>query len=191
MTDRGRWLSGKKSPLTISLPEALDVPVPPGLAEMLGYPCVPPERHVCFYWTVVDDYRGPELMWFDGLICQYADAALWAEYVNHWYVDSVLSRYALGGSGDNGVRASKNCLLLDTVENRLHVVPVGRGCSLSRRTAGDAMRGLTSAQGMAYLRAAHAAVSPPDHSNIQHVEELRAERLADLRNWLNRNAVPF
>lgn len=191
MTYRRRCRVGLQRPLTVCLPEAFDVPVPPKLAEMLGYPCVPPERYVCFYWSIIDEYSGPELMWFDGMLCQYADPAVWGEYVNYWFVDSVFSQYALGGPGENGVRASKDCLLLDTVENRLHIVPVERGCALARRTAGDAVCALPWAQQLEYMRVSHAVVSPPAHLMIQYVQESRAKRLADLQDWLNRNRVPF
>ncbi|MGH7213740.1 MAG: hypothetical protein ACREIT_03115, partial [Tepidisphaeraceae bacterium] len=103
----------------------------------------------------------------------------------------VLSQYALGGPVDGSVRASRDCLLLDTVENRLHVVPVERGCALARRAAGDAVRALPRAQGYAYMRASHAAVSPPGHVKTEHVQEVRAQRLADLQDWLNKRGVPF
>jgi hypothetical protein len=182
---------GLLHPLKVTLPDVLSVPVPPGLAEMLGYPCVPPERFVCYFWSVADAGEGPQLVWFDGSFSHYADPSAWMEYTTHWLVASGLTGFALGGPGDNGVRPSRDCLLLDAQENCLRAVPVGRGCALARRVGGNVLRGLPLSQGLQYTQASLAVLRPPADLRAEHVQALQAKRLADLRAWLNGDALPF
>lgn len=182
---------GFKRPLTILLPDALDVLVPPTLAEMLGYPCVPPERYVCFYWMTVEAYDEPALVWFDGVLWQYADETVWSEYVNHSLIAPVFLSYALGGMGRGGLRDSRDCLLLDTTASRIHAVPVARGLALARRFSGDAIRSLPTAQQMCFMRAAHFAVQPPRRVDTKQVFQQQTQRLRNLKDWLNAHLVPL
>lgn len=186
-----RCRAGFRGPLTVVLPETLDVPVPPGLAEMLGYPCVPPERYVCFYWAVADAHEGPNLMWFDGVLCQYADETVWNEYINHPLVASVLGRHALGGNGQGGRRNLRDCLVVDTAQSRTHVVPIARGMAYARQFAGDLLRSLPIEQQICFMHAAHLAVQPPERVDADGVSQQQTVRLRDLKDWLDVNGLPF
>ncbi len=191
MIDRRRFRTGLKRTLSVCLPDPLEIPTPPNLAELLGYPCVPPERYVAFYWTCDRDDQTQNLMWFDGLLCGYADPMVWDGYVNHLLISTTLSNYALGGPGVDGARASGDCLLVNTTENRLHGVPIPRGCALASRFAGDVLRSLPQPQGLGYLRAAQTLVHPPADVKVVHVEQLQNERLGHLHRWLNVHGLSF
>jgi hypothetical protein len=175
----------------VCMPEVSDAPAPPKLVELFMYPCIPPERYICFYWTVLNKNEGPQLIWFDGVLWHYADEKAWNEYVNHWLVSSYFNNHHLGGMGRNGLNVSQDCLLFDTENGQMHVAPVARAVALARRCAADTLRMLPSGMEGAYLRAARTAVCAPARFSANRVLEGQEERVHTIRNWLEVNGVPF
>jgi hypothetical protein len=159
------------------LPSAADVPVPPGLAGLLGYPCVPPERFVCFTWWLCPAQYRPALVWDDGVGGARGDEAAWAAYVGHPTVGPGLAHAVFGKTG-----RADDALLVDTAGDRAFILSSARGRQLARITSSEPY--LPLAETVPYGRAADQVLRPlwrpPEHPPVD-----RPERLRQLARWLD------
>src|SRR4051794_19243387 len=89
----------------------LDVPVPPRLAELIGYRGE--ARWVAFHW----EPSGDESFYDDGQASGTGSAWAYLAYVRHPAVASAVAPYNFGSSDSEATE----CLVLDSVEQVLHV----------------------------------------------------------------------
>jgi hypothetical protein len=171
------------------LGEELDLPVPPELAGALGYPCLPAERYVCFFWMRAGD-RGPlDLVWFDGVTQGFGDHQAWAEFVNHWLVAPVLVGYELGGRNRGRAQPSRDCLLLDSVENRLYAAPVFSAYALVQSVGEQSLRSLQISRHSDYLSATQLILRQP--IDRLQMDRRREAAIVEINKWLEINGLPF
>jgi hypothetical protein len=90
---------------------SLGAPVPPGLAEAIGYPG--DARFVAVYWTSLGD----EVVYDDGRVSGTGNSYLFLAWKRHPAVALHLAPYDLGSSEEEGVDA----LLVDREVGRLSV----------------------------------------------------------------------
>jgi hypothetical protein len=165
----------------------LEVPLPPNLAESLGYSCRPAERYVCFFWAQVRHWGAPDLLWFDGTMRGNADSRAWREFVNHRFVAPALEKFDVGNRSGQ-CRRSKDCLILDTAENRLYAGALISAWSLAQYFSRQSLESLGVSRQSDYLAAAHHILGQPvDRFEMQ---ARRDQAISGLKEWLDAQAVP-
>ena len=91
----------------------LTVPVPPNLAEALGYAGT--ARWLGCYWTPYGD----EVMWDDGRVDATGDWDAYLAFTQHPKVSLALRGYRLGSSEDE----ARDMLIIDREEHKLYAAP--------------------------------------------------------------------
>ncbi len=172
--------------MLMPLTEAIDINVPPDLAETFGYTWMPSERYICFHWANCKKRSSLELIWFDGVMRGFADHRAWYEFVNHFAVAPILARFELGGPISG--KPSKECLLLDTTDNQIYCIQVASGYALARCVGGQSFRTLPVPQQSDYRKAANTILRQPFDRTQLHDAQVRA--ISQVKEWLDAD-LPF
>jgi hypothetical protein len=104
---------------------ALDIPLPPYLADTFGYPGQ--ARYVAFYRTPAGD----DLVYDDGRISAAGAAGAFLAYCRHPAVAPLLSVWDLGSSGEE----ARHCLLIDRIDPLVTVAPLAEARAIDTYNA--------------------------------------------------------
>lgn len=165
------------------------IPVPPALAETLGYTGA--ERHVAFWW----DHAADKLACSDGMLTIIGGSwRAWYQYTNHPCVSPFLQHFQFGSRNT----PAQHALWLDRKDSSMKVAPVDgvrRILLVHRRTTrpirksplNDCLSDADPGESLAIAPAAQAAAGgqDPDWKSLRRDLDREWQAVERMLAWLN------
>jgi hypothetical protein len=158
----------------------LNIPVPPMLANALGYKGE--VRYVSFQWTPYGD----EVDYSDGRLTATGTWQAFLAYIQHPAVSSVLQDYGLGSSENE----AKHTLILDREKLEVFIAPVKEArIFLSEQWPPEPPIHMSKEEHLAMVSEALRNVKQPDDIDIEEIQQRINEQYAmveEMQRWLDK-----